>query len=252
MKKLIVLVFAALISVSFYADARLVSGTAQHRHDSATGGGDLLSSNTKIAPSIFAYDSTAPANEKYWKFGNAGGDFILLTYDDAQVPVQTAFTITRTGTTTNEMTITPSVTFSGTVSSTKPCASGFTRITPNFCHRDAGSGFVSLVRDVCTTLTSGISDATALYIEVEVFASAAAVAGVRRFSRVGSYSENTCSNLYDIAIGSVWEFSAVAAGVTLHESATFLITRGATAYLQFIDDEGNQGAAVYKVLGYYD
>lgn len=277
MKKLIlsILVLFAVAGI-FSADARLVSGVSSHKHDSASGGGDSLSTNTKIAPSIFVYDENAPTNEKYWKFGNASGDFVLFTYDDAQGLGQTAFTITRTGTTTDLLTITPpttiegklttgtlttgTLTTSGTLTSTRPCDTGYTRIDLNFCLRDAPT-WVALVRDTCTVLGPASTNSKAVLLRFMVFANSANAIG-ERWSFINSYTTNTCDTLLvdQAAHSRGYEHSAIAAGIALGSDTGTVVMRspdggtgtGGQHYVKFTDDTGNNGTAYYMFFGYYD
>lgn len=253
MKKLATFIFGLLISVSFYADARLVSGTAQHRHDSATGGGDSLSSSTKIAPSIFVYDSAAPANEKYWKFGNSSGDFVLFTYDDAQQPVQTALTISRTGTSVNETNLFGNVVVGNTLSSTKPCDTGFTRAGPNFCKRSAPYNPPLMTRDFCEP--SGVSaGASAVVIKAITFARSNNVSA-GRYSAIRYYTDNLCSTgLITLSEATGYEFVAVPAATNIssdHETS-ILISPPSSFWLRHEDDAGNQGLGYYWIVGYFD
>lgn len=253
MKKLIAFIFGLLISLSFYADARLVSGTAQHQHDSATGGGTningaSLGSNTKIAPSIYAYDSAAPTNEKYYKFGNASGDFVLFTYDDTPAVASTVFSITRTGTTPNSFDL-------GAVSltSSKPCASGYTRVTPNFCRVNADGAGVSLTRDACTTITAPSSDSKAILFRIDLqVISANAVAN--RFARVQTYTSNACAagdNIYRV-YHELREWNATAATTMGFLTVDLLSPYSGNAFLKMDDDGGNSSVAFYYIIGYFD
>lgn len=273
MKKLAAFIFGLLISLSFYADARLVSGTAQHQHDSATGGGATINntsigSNSKIAPSIFVYDKDAPLNEKYWKFGNASGDFVLFTHNDAQEVSQLAFSITRTGTTTNLFTISPALTasagistttgsFSSTVSSTKACETGYTRVGPNFCHRNTPT-WVSLLRDSCTTIGGASSGSQAILLRTLAHAGSVNAEGARR-AFVDSYTTNACTTTLIPLLSEARanETPGIPAGSTLGSDSSTVILRspdgiGGQHYIKFEDDAGNGGAVYYMFLGYYD
>lgn len=253
MKKLAAFIFGLLISLSFYADARLVSGTAQHQHDSATGGGATinntsLGSNTKIAPSIYAYDSAAPTNEKYYKFGNASGDFVLFTYDDTPAVASTVFSITRTGTTPNSFDL-------GAVSltSSKACASGYTRVSPNLCKRDLPVAVTNLSPG-CTSVTIPASDTKAVLIYAETVAVSANVAGVNRFSQIEGSTGTDCTGFLLRAtwISYAREFTAVA-GTTLHTYySQQWIYRTANFGINFTRDAGNASTAAYAIIAYMD
>lgn len=315
MKKLAAFIFGLLISLSFYADARLVSGTAQHQHDSATGGGAAINntsigSNSKIAPSIFVYDKDAPLNEKYWKFGNASGDFVLFTYDDTQALGQTAFSITRTGTVIDKFAIPVnleltgsvkstvqgvfnssgntnpgliatgfslsqtgnvfeiykdrdlglrlfSVGFDGTVSTSKSCETGYTRVGPNFCHRNTPT-WVSLSRDNCTMIGGASSGSQAILLRTIANARAVNIEGVRR-SFIDSFTTNACTTILipQLSDASAYEMPGVPASNSLDSDTSTTILRspggiGGQHYIRFADDAGDGGTAYYMFLGYYD
>ena len=253
MKKLIAFIFGLLISLSFYADARLVSGTAQHQHDSATGGGATINntsigSNSKIAPSIYAYDSAAPSNEKYYKFGNASGDFVLFTYDDTPAAASTVFSITRTGTTPNSFDL-------GAVSltSSKACASGFTRIGPNFClDPDAYPALTTLTRDTCTTVSLP-SGSKAIVLQLLVLSRSANVANTLRTARISGYNDSSCITASFSFMNTAYEFNnVVATEISRMEGQIVLPVTSGNARLYFQDDIGDQGLGQYAIVGYYD
>lgn len=138
----------------------------------------------------------------------------------------------------------------GTLRSIKACATGYTRITPNYCNRNAGAAFVALARDFCTTINPGISDAKALVLLVEMTTQTAnAVAS--RFVTVQNFSENTCVNVHEVLKNQSYEEVAKVTSV-LSSSTGKMLAPGNIAYLKYIDDAGNDGQASYYIAGYYD
>lgn len=138
----------------------------------------------------------------------------------------------------------------GTVRSLKACSTGYTRITPNYCNRNAGASLVALARDFCTTINPGISDAKALVLFVEMTTQTAnAVAS--RFVTVQNFSENTCVNVHEVLKNQSYEEVAKVTSV-LSSSTGKMLAPGNIAYLRYIDDAGNDGQASYYIAGYYD
>lgn len=262
MKKLIGFIFVALISVSFYADARLVSGTAQHQHDSATGGGNTLSGTTISAPiisslvttsPIFSFDSAQAVNEKYWRFGQQGADFVIQTSNDDKNSFTQALAFIRGSGNTIDRANFGDV----FISSTKACATNFVRVNPNLCIRSNNSArtFVSLTRDSCTQVSSPTGDTTpkALILVLHAAAISANVAGVRRDSFITSWNSATCDSIESARVlASAYEFNAVTAGAVLDYAETYIITQNYTTFLKFVDDVGNNGEGNYWIYGYYD
>lgn len=145
--------------------------------------------------------------------------------------------------------------FSSTLSSTKACAAGYTRMGPNFCAKNSGAaGGTSLVRDTCTTVATLPADAKMALVHVYVNAiSANSIA--QRTANVESYSGNTCAALYrQVAAATAYEFSAVAAVTLATDSNTEVLPLDASAdfFLKFFDDAGNTGTGFYEIVGYFD
>lgn len=253
MKKLAAFIFGLLISLSFYADARLVSGTAQHQHDSATGGGATINntsigSNSKIAPSIYAYDSAAPSNEKYYKFGNASGDFVLFTYDDTPAAASTVFSITRTGTTPNSFDL-------GAVSltSSKACATNYVRVSPNLCMAtDAVLGNGAGVPTTCTAMTLPASGIKAVIIRLSLTVTEGGALG-DRYNYV-QYYDSGCSTKHGEYVARARENPAGTNGnVLLQEYPEVTVpTIGGSLYHQQLASGGISTGAGFIIRGYYD
>lgn len=148
---------------------------------------------------------------------------------------------------------------SGTLSSTKACAGGYTRQSPNYCYVAAPAN-VALVRDACTAVAAASADAkVTVLLATMVVNSANAIA--LRYSDVAVYSDATCATLYTPGTAggqttNAREFAAVAAGTLIAtDVARYVIplpSAGATIYLRFSDDAGNQGTASYYLVGYGD
>lgn len=141
---------------------------------------------------------------------------------------------------------------SGPVTSTKPCATGYTRINPNFCLKDIVTP-VALTRDVCTTIASPSPEAVALLMTFELTAVTANVVAFR-FSSVQVFDSGTCVTVVsNVATVGVREFIAtVAATAAQTNNNSILKVFGGNVFMRFIDDGGNGGAVTYSFVGYFD
>lgn len=143
---------------------------------------------------------------------------------------------------------------SGPFTSTKvPTESGFLRVTPNMCRIPYVLTLTALTRDAITSLT-GPTGAKGLILRLRNV--------VKSNNSVGLRSSTTTVYLDSGATASVarhsleaYEQVAISAGSTLvsAETEVHIFCNNPTGiWLQFVDDSGNQGAAEYKIVGYYD
>lgn len=172
---------------------------------------------------------------------------------------------TLSGTTTNTGTISggtisgaiisgaTSISTSGTVSSTKACASGYTRITPNLCIKPDSSTTI-LTRDVCTAVNAPSPDAKVLLIRLEALSRTENGVGIRS-AIVSGYSDSGCTQttIYPVSANSV-EFVAYGNMNSINRaiviSHVILPSPGATTYVRLLGGTYAQG--LYNVVGYYD
>lgn len=139
----------------------------------------------------------------------------------------------------------------GTFSSQKACASGYSRVGPNFCYTNDFIPKMGLSRDTCTTLTLP-SGAKALLLELRLEANAANSV-LSRSTTVTMHNDSGCATELARATAQGWEFSATSSGTTLVAIETHYILRAPDApRLRFSDDAGNQGLASYAIIGYFD
>ena len=151
------------------------------------------------------------------------------------------------------------LTLGGTLSSTKACAAGYTRVGPNFCHRGATTLTpVNMVRDTCVAVASPSADAKALMLRVVT--QARSNNGVlQRFVTATFWQNAACSvqlipttNMQNYA----YEHVAVAAATTLSAEANDLViysgNAGAGLWFFMSDDTGNQGTGTVYIAGYFD
>lgn len=146
--------------------------------------------------------------------------------------------------------------FSGTVSSTKACASGYTRVLPNYCAKDV----LSVSGNVTTTCTKfgyplGITDAKSLYIRVESYIRSTNSVGLRETTvNVYAPTDTTCTGtITDYIREFSYEYVAVAAGTTIARSNSTLIVRSASTGDFYLKIGGaGTGLALVYYLGYFD
>lgn len=145
-------------------------------------------------------------------------------------------------------------TFTGTQSSSKACASGYTRKTPNYCVKDSRM-FSGMTRDACTSVALPAGDVKALLVSLRANAYSANSAGQDRSATVDVFTDSGCSTYYgDVsAFAEAREWNALAANIIASQSVSVLVTPvSGYIYLRFSDDAGNQGTGYYAVLGYFD
>jgi len=144
---------------------------------------------------------------------------------------------------------------SGAVTSTKTCATGYSRVSPNYCHKDSLSS-TFFTRDVCTDVS--ISGVTPSYIDIQfvMYAATGNVAATVRSTNVQDYTTSGCSvALTILAQAAGYEFTATAAGTYVGSSVTnwsHAVTQSGHLYLKMADDAGNSGVGSYLLVGYWD
>jgi len=149
---------------------------------------------------------------------------------------------------------------SGSLSSTKAGAAGYTRKNPNFLVKDNIAAPTALTRDTCIALAA--PDAGALMVRVFITVQVKSANAIAlRNTDVGFYSDAGCATVLDDGTGGgvstqEREFAAVAAGtIILVVNYVYNIplpSGGATIYFKMADDIGNQGVANLYLLGYHD
>ena len=140
---------------------------------------------------------------------------------------------------------------SGTLSSTKACAAGYTRLGPNFCGSTSAYATTVLALDACTALTNPASDAKALLISASVqLQTNNTVSG--KFTQVDAFNDAGCATLLDRVQWRAYEDPANAVSVIIGGGNVNLIVRGSTPYIKFSDDTTNQAIGSYALIGYFD
>lgn len=150
---------------------------------------------------------------------------------------------------------------SGTLSSTKSCASGYTRAGPNLCMRVSAAQENWANSSACVGRTIGASlpaDATAAVISLNWVARSNNAIGVRT-NFVIFYRDTTCTSAATSSVShfELREFAAVAAGTILGRyTSTMIVPLPATStiYAAQSNAGGNGNAEIenYYVIGYLD
>lgn len=149
---------------------------------------------------------------------------------------------------------------SGTLSSSKACATGYTRISANYCARNSvgvADSFVSAGACAQTSALSGVTDAKG--VQVLLFANniSAGAVGSRQMA-LSFYlpTDTTCAAGIFSATDSIYEFSAVAAGTLISTTnRTFNLLSSATGRLYVKPSTFTSGTGAsfdLFVLGYFD
>lgn len=261
-KNILYVVILFAISGLFVADARLVSGIAQHQHDSTSGGGATLSAPTFTAtnpqfsgkltvsntnPHLCFNETDAAGSNQQWAIVVGGENFRIATSPDGIGSCGVSTTLIEIPRATLNIRVTR------TLESTKACASGYTRVSPNICKRDLPIATTNLSTG-CTSVTIPSSDAKAVLVYAEVNAISANVAAATRFSQLDGSTGTTCTGflLRTSWIARGHEFNAVAGTTLSSYYAMQWALVSANFGLNFTRDGGNQSTAAYAIVAYMD
>jgi hypothetical protein len=145
------------------------------------------------------------------------------------------------------------LTVSGTLSSTKACEVGYSRVVPNLCWR-GGTAMTAATRDTCDAVAMPSSDAKAI---VYLFRTEPRTANaiLRRYTQMVAYDDATCvGTTMAFQDSSQYEEVAKVAGTQLGDMAAQHIAPvpTGTPRVKMQDDAGNQGIGWYRIVGYYD
>lgn len=147
------------------------------------------------------------------------------------------------------------INFDVSVTSTKACASGYTRLTPNYCAK-SNPGTVALTTSTCTDVSPPAADATAIKFRTDITIQGSGTAGYAT-GGMTAYSDSGCTSpLYsNMGVIGAYDPSGVTADIGRAVSTVIvpLPTAGAHAYL-LAGPTGSAAsmAGVYGIEGYYD
>lgn len=147
--------------------------------------------------------------------------------------------------------------FSGTVSSTKACAAGYTRRGPNYCSSNSDTAVVA-TRDICISVGAVPADAKGVRVLAAARANAAN-AILARFTLMPFYSDSGCTALMapnSYLQANFKENVAQPAATILSENSIVLDlfppAVGGGVWVKLADDTGNQGTGNVYLKGYFD
>ncbi len=296
MKRVLLIIFLALPTLIASAGMNISAGNGPHTHaDANTGGSRLSPSHIEINAllpattepalginGLFNGNSVIQVNENDDKTGatnvlssslrltrnglqrwtitkhfaaetgsNVGSDLQILAINDAGTTTLFAWTFTRS---------TGATSFPGTVSSAKACASGYSRLTPNFCkHNSSGSVVLTNPGTTCTlsTALTGVSDAKAVDVLVTpALLAQNAVAAVAGSAQLFDQSSGTCAgNAYDTLSWTAYEFVATAGAVPIFQTTSSAVHVPTNTTGQFRAKQAQASTILtttYRVMGYYD
>lgn len=144
----------------------------------------------------------------------------------------------------------------GTVSSAKACASGYTRVSPNYCKVSVVGAFTDLTRDSCTLVMGPSPDTRAIELLLYPIARSANAGGANRYSLIEVFGGGGCVDKKGFITANAYEFTAITNGTPIMAITAPISAKtdqiGGGVYLRLNDDLGNQGGGSYYITGYYD
>lgn len=173
------------------------------------------------------------------------------------VPVHTHASVQQGGSALGAHSVT------GTLSSTKACAGGFVRKTPNYCASSSATVLVTWTNSAaCTARTTGRSlpaDAKVILLRLYWRALALNSANSQRFNNITFSNSATCAAGSEAAFAlyNGFEFVATVAGTVIGQgTSTLLVPLVSTDTFYFIQanagGNGNADIANYSIDGYFD
>ena len=182
--------------------------------------------------------------------GNTGSDFEVESFNDNGTHYHFPITITRAD---------DKVTLSCELASTRACASGYTRVGPNLCMRDAGGLQVFNSSTSCaqTTALTGVITAKAVMVTVSLVATSKNAKALRQVTlQAFGQTDNTCLTALDSSVVAAYEFNATATGtiiINTTDSRVFRSDASGQFYAKTINNSSGTGfVARYTIVGYLD
>lgn len=151
------------------------------------------------------------------------------------------------------------VTFSSTVASSKSCAAGFTRVTPNFCKYNSQASSSGLTPDnTCHSIdfagTWGVPSSVTVVESDFIINIVSNNAIAQRRLLVTLYADSGCATAKSTIDETAREQAAVAATalLTIYQRRTDFLAANAVLYYKAQTIDGSTHAAYFAVAGYYD
>lgn len=262
----LIFIFAfSFVAGSAFAGLAVSPGTPAHTHTDANTGGSTLDVGsfriTSADSRTIFIESDATTDNKRWDWQANAESFLLRTVDDAGAVAGTAVKVDRTGTVVDEISlsatntsVTGTLSVTDTVSSTKSCFTGYTRVSPNFCIKDAPSTVFNLSAGGCTLTTApGPTDVEALLLTISQRVISTNAVGLRDATlNVYAPTDTTCAGGGQIIpVSMAREEVAVAAGTELSRH-TYQITVRSSATGVVPVQWVSGGIVTGDIAGYYD
>lgn len=144
-----------------------------------------------------------------------------------------------------------SLALSGAATSTKACAAGYSRVTPNYCAKDAPS-FPGPSPGTCATIALPSADAKALVLSL-AFAIQSANGVEQRYAYQQFYAGTGCTGtVLLITSAKVWEAVAVNAQPLLREEGRMVEVPVYGGAVSVLGSASLSSGSYYALLGYYD
>lgn len=208
---------------------------------------------------VFDEADQTGANQN-WGFRSSGSQFSLNTFTSGRVVSSPMMTFTRSGVspvqaiTHGTAYFQDTVTLTDTLLSTKACAAGYTRMSPNYCKLNSmvGTGTV-LVSATCTTVAAASADATFVQLRIHSLVRPDGTGG-NKYTETGAFTTSSCTTRRDFARLSAYEETAGSPTNILAEDTQIILapSNGTNYFLKQTEDAGGWPEARFLVMGYYD
>lgn len=209
---------------------------------------------------LILIEADAAADNKRWELIASGEVLSMRAVNDANSVATDAVTVQRTGLTVDSVTlggttvaVTNALTVGSTFTSTKAAEAGYSRVSPNMCRKNDITTEISLTRDTLTLIT-GPTGCTGIILMI-VAGAGSANSVAERSTDVIVYSDSggTIPIAHVTARGTEDAANANVEYTCLTRQEVSVKTNGSyQVWIKFTDDTGNQGAANYIIVGYYD
>lgn len=238
---------ATVLNDSDAGEARTTLGAASLSANTFTAAQTIQSA----APNLVFDETGATADNGRWDFTIDGEAWRLRATNDAGSSATNVIIVQRTGLTID------SITFASSLSSTKACATGFTRITPNYCQRNAALSIGQSVNSVSDYLnitpSDTLTDAKALSLGIQLGVQTAnAVA--KRYTTVTLYAGPAATGISTRAYGEMYENVAIPA-TDIYVSYAVIVVACASNGSFSVTSRGSPataGSSEIYLLGYFD
>ncbi len=142
----------------------------------------------------------------------------------------------------------------GALTSTKPCATGYTRFGPNLCMFAFGVPSWQGINLSCTNIpgngTLVSANPTAILLDVILTVFSSGVINTLNNAGMNVYNDSTCTTSINTVTASQKEFAAITAGTIIGSSSSMLIVPAVSGEARLIATV--QNTASVRVIGYFD